>query len=313
MKSFIRFALGQGVLINVLFFGLLLFGLFYAVPKIPVDRYPNIAFGEVSIDTGYPGAAPDEVESQVTQRIEDAIRGMKGIEFVKSSSLAGNSNLQIKFIDDTDYDTLYDRLRIRVLGIQINYQWSMVNHYSQSFRKLMWMNGFLFSRPILLPVIRINHSLSERSACSLKISRTRLETVDGIKEVTLLGDEQLQYRLAINPAALEQERLSFDQVVAAMRQHGFAPPAGTIDTSNGSRLIRIDHRFRDFQELHEVIIATRGDGQFIRIADLLDFSASGLERMPNGVILTVNGEDTVGCKIAKETLGQCRRCCHRCA
>ena len=43
---------------------------------------------------------------------------MKGLEYVKSSSLAGSSNLQIKFIDDSDYDTLYDRLRIRIIGIQ---------------------------------------------------------------------------------------------------------------------------------------------------------------------------------------------------
>ena len=72
MKSLIRFALDQGVLLNVMFVGLMLFGLFIAVPQLPIDRYPNIEFGEVSVDTAYPGAAPDEVESQVTQKIEDS-------------------------------------------------------------------------------------------------------------------------------------------------------------------------------------------------------------------------------------------------
>ena len=66
MKSLVEFAIKQDVLVNVIFAGLILFSIVLAVPNLPVDRFPNIKFGEVQVTTRYPGASPEEVERLVT-------------------------------------------------------------------------------------------------------------------------------------------------------------------------------------------------------------------------------------------------------
>ena len=77
MKSFIKFFLRQGVLLNILFVGLIVFSAAIALPNLPVEQYPNFTFGEIIISTQYPGATPEEVERLVTKKMEESLRGMK--------------------------------------------------------------------------------------------------------------------------------------------------------------------------------------------------------------------------------------------
>ena len=113
MKSLIKLGIDQSVLINIIFVGLILFSLVIAVPNLPIDRYPNFQFGEVQITTQYPGASPEEVERLVTDIIEESLRGMPSIEFIRSTSIAKQSLIHVKFEDDSDYSNLYDELRLR--------------------------------------------------------------------------------------------------------------------------------------------------------------------------------------------------------
>ena len=118
MNGLIRFALRQGVLLNVVFVGLVVISALLAVPNVPIDRYPNIQFGEVQITTRYPGASPEEVERLVTDVVEESLRGMEQIDFIRSTSIANQSFILVKFEDDSDYDSLYDDLRLRILSVQ---------------------------------------------------------------------------------------------------------------------------------------------------------------------------------------------------
>ena len=115
MKSVIKFGIQQSVPLNIIFFALFIFGIFIAIPLVPVDRYPNINMGEVAINTTYPGAPVQDVERMVTEKLEDSLRDMKGIEYIRSTSLNEHSEILIKFIDDLDYDALYDEMRLRIM------------------------------------------------------------------------------------------------------------------------------------------------------------------------------------------------------
>ena len=116
MSSLIRFTLGQRVLLNLVFVLLMVIGAF-AMLRSSVERYPNIHFGKVMIDTFYPGASPGDVEALVTQVIEDALEDLDNVEYIQSSSYRERSSILVKFIDDTDYLHGYDELRFRVQGI----------------------------------------------------------------------------------------------------------------------------------------------------------------------------------------------------
>jgi multidrug efflux pump subunit AcrB len=115
MESVVRFTLRQQVLFNLIFVLLMLVGIF-ATMDLPVERYPHINFGRVIITTLYPGASPRDVEALITVELEQAIEGLEDVEYVRATSQREQSQITVKFRDDTDYDKLYDELRFRILG-----------------------------------------------------------------------------------------------------------------------------------------------------------------------------------------------------
>ena len=116
MHSFISFTLKQRVLLNLLFVLIMVIGA-WAMLRSPVERYPNIHFGKVLIDTYYPGASPQDVEALITREIEDALEDLDNVEYILSSSYKERSSILVKFVDDTDYQEGYDELRFRVQGM----------------------------------------------------------------------------------------------------------------------------------------------------------------------------------------------------
>ena len=85
MKALLRFTLAQTVLFNVVFVLLMVVGA-YAILAVPVERYPAVKMGQVSIQAFYPGASPEEVEALVTREIEDALENLDNLDFIKSTS-----------------------------------------------------------------------------------------------------------------------------------------------------------------------------------------------------------------------------------
>ena len=116
MSPFIRFTLTQRVLLNLFFVLLMVVGA-WAMLRSPVERYPNIHFGKVMIDTFYPGGSPQDVESLITREIEDALEDLDNVEYIMSSSYRERSSILVKFNDDTDYQRSYDELRFKVQGM----------------------------------------------------------------------------------------------------------------------------------------------------------------------------------------------------
>ncbi|MCA8961164.1 MAG: efflux RND transporter permease subunit [Planctomycetes bacterium] len=299
MKSILAAALRQSIPLNVLFVGVVLYGVLVAVPQIPVDRYPNFSFAQAQVRTLYPGAAPRDVERRVTRLIEDSIRDMDDVEWVSSVSVHGQSEVLVKFVDDTDYEALFDELRFRVLGVQ---------------NRLPVVNGDPL-QPICeeidtdfwVPVVQISITsrpdaapLDKRALTLLaKELRDRLELVDGVKRVGLMGEEAQQYVIALDPRLLSRHRLTPAEVVVALRATGRSLPGGTLALETGERTVRIDSRFRTRDDLLGVVVRREGDGGFVRVGDLVDPVSTAIGRVESSIISSINGRETVGCKVLK--------------
>lgn len=300
MKGLIRAAIGQGVLINVVFVGLVICASVIALPNIPVDRFPNIQFGEVEVTTTYPGASPEEVEILVTREIEDALRDMNDIEFVRGSSRQGRSTVRVKFVDDTHYDALYDELRLRVLAIQ-NRLPRVNNQPLQPVFNMLEVDEWL-------PLVQVNlvstsetAPLDRRALVLLgKELQNRLDAVPGVKRVQLVGERPEQFEVMLRPAALEAHGLTLAEISQALSEGGGTTPAGTIDTALGERLIRIDGRYRSQEDIMAVVIRRDGDGRSLRLGELVDIVNSGPRPIPGTIIQSISGYESVGAKVLKE-------------
>ena len=299
MIVFLRFIYGQRVFLNLLFWGILAYGLIVAIPNLPVERYPNINFGEVAISTIYPGASSEEVERLVTEEIEDVLRGMENLEFVRSSSKSGFSNVNVKFIDDTDYEKLYDELRLRVLSVQ--------NRFPVVNGKPLNPNFNVTNVDDWLPVIEVNlmsarakEPLAKRSLTRLAEQlQLKLEAIEGVREVVLSGRETQQFTLALKPEALQRHGLSVFEIQTALVLGGGSLPVSSLNTAQGELKMKIDDRYRNIEDLINVVVRQDSQGSLLLLGELLDRTQCGFEKIQGGVVTTVNGRDVVSCKINK--------------
>jgi multidrug efflux pump subunit AcrB len=302
MRSFIRFGLTQTVLMNLVFVGVVLYAALLAIPRLPVDRFPNIDFGQVQVSVRWPGASPADLEREVGKVIEDAIRGTEDLEFVKTTSTAGLSETLVKFLDDADSAKLFDEVRQRVLAAQ---------------NRLPSANGKPLAPQILkieadgwLPVIQVsvlgadpaNPIPRRRLALLGKELQTRLESLDGVKRVEVWGDDPEQYVLALDPGRLREHGVTPLEVVTALQTAGITVPAGVLNGADGERFLRVDGQYQSRDDLFAVAVRLVGGTTPVRVGDLVDQTVSGNQPFDGGARISVDGMDAISCRVVKDRL-----------
>ncbi|MES0396719.1 MAG: efflux RND transporter permease subunit [Syntrophobacteria bacterium] len=288
MKPFFRYVLRQAVLVNLLFVLAMAVGLF-SLFDLPVERYPDVHMGKVQINTVLPGASPEEVESLITDEIEEALDDLESVEFIRSTSYRERSMIMVKFIDDTDYDRLYQELRLKVLSIMNELPNSIDPPRFTEIRVSEW-----------LPVASVN-LLGDRSNRALSLMaeemKLHLRQIHGVKEVQLNGEYIREFHVYLNPRLLDKYGVTFDEVARALSEANISLPAGDYTDDGGEFVIVVDERYRSRQQIAETIIRRDSDGSFLKVGNVL--SSARISYRDPYVITSVNGKDCVTLRIIK--------------
>ncbi len=288
MKPFFRYVLRQAVLVNLLFVLAMAVGLF-SLFDLPVERYPDVHMGKVQINTVLPGASPEEVESLITDEIEEALDDLESVEFIRSTSYRERSMIMVKFIDDTDYDRLYEELRLKVLSIMNELPNSIDPPRFTEIRVSEW-----------LPVASVN-LLGDRSNRALSLMaeemKLHLRQIHGVKEVQLNGEYIREFHVYLNPRLLAKYGVTFDEVARALSEANISLPAGDYTDDGGEFVIVVDERYRSRQQIVETIIRRDSDGSFLKVGNVL--SSARISYRDPYVITSVNGKDCVTLRIIK--------------
>lgn len=288
MRTVVRFSLRQTVLFNLVFVLLIVAGAFSAT-TLPVERYPQVNFGKVIISAFYPGASPSDVESLVTQKIEDALDGLEDVEFVQSNSARQYSGIMVKFHDDVDYDRRYDELRFRVL--------SMLGELPAEVDPPSFT---LIKTSSWIPVLALN-LVGERSnralALMAKELKVQLAQIGGVQDVRLTGEYQREFHIYLDPVRLNALGVSFEDVASALQTTNISLPAGDYKDASGLYLVKVNEKFQNAEQVRQTVVRRDLDGSFVRVGDVATDVGMGY-RDPL-VITTVNGIDCVTLKILK--------------
>ncbi len=288
MTSFIRFTLAQKVLLNLVFVLLMVIGA-WALLSSPVERYPNIHFGKVMVDTYYPGASPHDVEALITKVIEDALENLEKVEYIRSNSYRERSRILVKFIDDTDYQRGYDELRFKIQSIIKDLP---PEADTPLFNELDVNDWF--------PAISVN-ILGEQSNRTLTLiaeeMKTRLSQIKDIQEIKLVGEMTREFHILLDSQKMQTLGVTFSQASQALAQSNIIIPAGDISTQGGEFMVRVDERFRNRLQILNTIIRKDSDGSLLRIRDI---SADAfLSHRDPLLISSVNGQDCISLQLIK--------------
>ncbi|MFQ3786860.1 efflux RND transporter permease subunit [Halomonas sp. A29] len=271
------------VLATVLALLIVAFGLL-SLQRLSLQEYPSIDPPVVSIDTRYPGAAANVVESRITQVLEDRIAGIEGIEVVTSSSEDGRSRINIEFNLEMDIDAAANDVRDRIAGAQRNLPDDAdppeVQKADSSEEIVVWLS-----------LSGEGYSMPELTDYANRYLVDRLSVQPGVARVRVGGGRDYAMRVWIDRNALAARNLTVSDVESALRAENVELPAGSIESRERQFIVRLPRSFAAAGDFQRLAIDQGSDGYLIRLGDVARVEVGSVD---DRSIFRANGVPMVG-------------------
>jgi HAE1 family hydrophobic/amphiphilic exporter-1 len=257
--------------------------------KLGVDRYPRIETPVVSVSTTNPGATPESIEAEITDRIEAAVNTVAGIDELRSTSTEGTSRVTITFDLSKNPDIAAQEVRAKVDPVIRNLPETadppVVQKQDPDSMPIMFLS---ISAP--MPAVELTSYLEQTF-------QKRLESVNGVGEVFMFGARRRQVQVKIDPDRLNGYALSTSDVAAALRAQNLELPGGRLEQGTRELSVRTVGRLARPEEFLDVVVATRGNIP-IRVRDLGTVEDTGAD--PTSVS-NLNGKSSVSIGVRKQS------------
>jgi len=230
-----------------------------AFPTLGIDRFPRTDLPTVFVRTNYPGAASQEVESEVSQVIEDAVSTVAGIEELRSISNDGSSLVLITFSLDREIDAAVQDVRDAVSAVS--------NRLPRTVDPSIVQKSDIDSSPVMTIAVSGEKSPSELFLLADRYVKGVIESSPGVGQVTISGAADRAIKVNIDAKRLTAYQLSIAQVRDALARQNAEVPGGRVDEGLRERTLRTLGRVSDAKDFPELVIDTIG-GASIRLADL---------------------------------------------
>ncbi len=253
-----KMAVSRPVLTTVIVVAILVLGVFSYL-RLVVDLYPEVDFPFVSVTTIYPGAGPEEVESQISKRIEDAVSTIAGIKRMDSINLDSVSQVLIEFNLGVDQDQAGIDVKEKVEQI--------LGELPDNAETPQVVKFDLSAMPILNLALTGPQSLRDLYQVADKQVRDAISQAQGVATVNIIGGRQREINVALDPAQLKAFGLDASQVVAAIVRENISIPAGRVTETGREFSLRVLGEFTNLDELRRLPVPLP-DGGKVRVSDL---------------------------------------------
>jgi multidrug efflux pump subunit AcrB len=265
----------------VLFVGLMLAGLI-AFARMQVNNAPDIDFPAAIVSVSQPGAAPNEMETQVTQRVESAVRGITGVEEISSTIVEGNSTTFVQFQLGTPTDRAVNDVRNVISQIRSNLPEGILEPQVERVDAENEPISYIGAQTTDMTLEELSWYIDNTVA-------KRVLGLEGIAAVGRVGGVDRNIRVILNPAALQAQGITAAQVNAQLRQNNMNGAGGRAEIAGSEQSVRIIGNARDAYELSQTQISLPG-GRMVRLADLGEVKDSNSEQRS---IAKMNGRQVV--------------------
>ena len=229
--------------------------------KLGVDFFPKVEFPIVMVTTTLRGASPEEVESQVTKRIEEAVNTISGIDDLSSLSAEGISIVTIQFVLTKDPEVGAQEVRDKVARV--------VSELPTDADPPVVDKLATDASPILNVVVSSPRDLRETTKIVEDRIKKNLETISGVGQVRFVGDRRRQIQVLLDADKLLAYGLNVDQVRMALASQNVEIPGGRIDQGPRELSVRTLGRVEKPADFARIIVANvRGNP--VRIADIAE-------------------------------------------
>lgn len=295
---FTRISIGNPVLATMMMLAFVVLGLF-SYQRLRVDQFPDITFPVVVIQTDYPGAAPETIESDITRKVEEAVNTINGISALTSRSYEGSSVVIMEFDLTIDPAQAAQDVREKVALVKTKFRKEVkeprISRYDPA------------DKPIFSVSVTNDDKIKKRDFREIttiadQLVKKRLENVRGVGSVTLVGGVKREVKIFLKPNDLEALGIGVDQVINAIRTENQELPTGAIRSPENEKIVQIRGLVKNPQDFGRIIIAKRG-GQPVLLSQVATIVDGQEEQeslaLHNGVrtvaldVLKAQGQNTI--------------------
>ncbi len=286
------FSTDRPVAILMIFLATVVFG-FLSYSRLPITLMPELSYPTLTVRTEYPGAAPEEVENDISRPIEEALGVIGGLTRLSSISRAGVSDVVLEFTWDTDMsEAIQDTLE----------KLDLVFLPQETERPLI-----LRFDPSLDPVLELSLSGRDkrfegeeglrgvRRIAELQVKRA-LEPIKGVAAVRLRGGLEEEIHVLVDEEQLRRTRISIQRLIDRLRQENVNVAGGTLKEGRIEYMVRTLNEFQDLDQIRDTVVS-RIEGRDVRVRDLAEVKMSHKERE---ILTRTNGDESVQIDIYKE-------------
>jgi hydrophobic/amphiphilic exporter-1 (mainly G- bacteria), HAE1 family len=227
--------------------------------QLGIDRFPKIDFPTVLITTRQPGAAPEQVESEITDKIEEAVNTISGLDELRSTSAEGVSIVSASFLLEKNGDVAAQEVRDKVNRVLPQ----LPRNIFQPTIERMDTD----SAPIIGIAVSAPRSEREITEYADKELRRRLETVTGVGQVMVLGGRARQINVWLDPTKLRAHNITVVDVSRALQAQNIEVPGGRIEQGPVTLTLRTRGRVATVEQFGEIVVRMR-DGHPILVSDV---------------------------------------------
>ncbi len=261
----------------------------YAFGQLGVDRFPNVDIPSVIVTTRLPGAAPEQVETEITDKIEESVNTISGIDQLTSTSSEGISQVVVSFKLEKNTDVAAQEVRDRV-----NRALPLL---PRTVTQPMVEKLDPTASPVITVAITANKPLRDITEYADKGLRRWLESVDGVGQVLVIGGRKRQINVWLDAEQLSAQGMSVNDAARALQAQNADIPGGRIDRGAQSVTLRTRGRVESVAAFGDIVLREVG-GHPVQLHDVARIEDGMAEAMTQA---SVNGVSTVLLQIRKQS------------
>lgn len=261
----------------------------YTFGRIGVELFPAINTPYVSVSVSYSGAGAEEIESQIVKPIEDSLSSLSKLKRITSLASAGRANVTLEFEMTADADQAAIDVQKKIDSIR--------GRLPDDASDPVVIKRDMNDTPIMSLALSGDRPQHELYDIANDIIKERLQRVDGVTEINIMGGQQREIQIDINKTKLEGLGLSLNQVISRLQSENLNDPSGRLDRPDAEYNVRVLGEFRSVGEISDIQIPT-SSGYSVPLKDIATITDGYAEVRQ---ISRVNGEYAVALQIYKQS------------
>jgi HAE1 family hydrophobic/amphiphilic exporter-1 len=289
MQKLAELCVRRPVLASVLVLIFVVVG-FVGYTKLGVDRFPKVDFPTVSVVTVSPGSSPEAVEVEITNKIEDVLNTISGIDEVLSTSAEGISTVTITFVLEKDTNIAAQEVRDKINQV--------IPQLPDDIDQPTVNTFDVDATPVLTIALSSDAPIREITEYADKVLRKQIENGAGVGSVDIIGGRKRQINISLDPYRMRALDVTTADIISALRTQNVEVPGGRVEQGARDLTLRTMGRLKSVAAFNDIKLRSVEGGGAILLRDVAQVQDSSEEELSASEL---NGKPTVQLSIRKQS------------